>query len=103
MTSLRRAVPSSIAGQAVRYFTDFFSGVCLDLEKKYVESLDKKGVDVLSFKLSDGSEIYIRPSGTEPKIKAYILLEGKSDDSLKAQAERIEKDILSLVQQYSEV
>lgn len=103
MTSLRRAVPSSVAGQAVRYFTDFFSGVCLDLEKKYVESLDKKGVDVLSFKLSDGSEIYIRPSGTEPKIKAYILLEGKSDDSLKAQAERIEKDILSLVQQYSEV
>lgn len=36
--------------------------------------------DILAFKLEDGSWIYLRPSGTEPKIKFYLLLVSNSED-----------------------
>ncbi|MDO5133807.1 MAG: phospho-sugar mutase, partial [Eubacteriales bacterium] len=46
--------------------------------------------NVLSYVLDDGAKIMIRPSGTEPKIKAYYTTLGK--DLAAAQAE---KDALS--------
>ena len=34
------------------------------------------GADVLEYQLAGGSKLMIRPSGTEPKIKAYIFAYG---------------------------
>lgn len=34
--------------------------------------------DILRYCFNDGSIVYIRPSGTEPKLKAYIFAQGKS-------------------------
>ena len=36
-----------------------------------------KGSNVLYFELADGCTFIIRPSGTEPKIKIYILARGR--------------------------
>ena len=36
------------------------------------------GSNVLSYQLSDGAAIVVRPSGTEPKIKVYLLVTGSS-------------------------
>ena len=36
------------------------------------------GSNVLYFELKDGSSFIIRPSGTEPKIKVYLLIRGGS-------------------------
>ena len=33
--------------------------------------------NVLTYELEDGSSVIIRPSGTEPKIKAYYTTKGK--------------------------
>lgn len=47
-------------------------------KKDYLKREDNKELplsDVIKFTLSDRSEIFIRPSGTEPKIKAYISCE----------------------------
>jgi len=41
--------------------------------------------NVLSYELEDGTLISFRPSGTEPKIKAYIMTKGKTE------AEALEK------------
>ncbi len=35
--------------------------------------------DMLYYELADGSAVIIRPSGTEPKIKAYILIRGSNE------------------------
>ncbi|MBR6028606.1 MAG: phospho-sugar mutase [Clostridia bacterium] len=40
--------------------------------------------DVLSFALADGRKIIVRPSGTEPKLKAYLFASGA--DQAKAEA-----------------
>ena len=46
------------------------------------------GSNVLYFELSDGSSFIVRPSGTEPKIKIYLLVRGSSGEQC---AERIAK------------
>ena len=32
--------------------------------------------DVIEFRLSGGNKLLVRPSGTEPKIKAYLFAKG---------------------------
>ena len=38
--------------------------------------MELSGSNVLRFELADGTTILVRPSGTEPKIKVYILTKG---------------------------
>ena len=38
--------------------------------------MELKGSNVLKYKLSDGTDLVVRPSGTEPKVKVYILAQG---------------------------
>ncbi len=49
--------------------------------------------DVLKYSFNDGSTVYIRPSGTEPKLKAYIFASGKST----AEAESLCRQKIELV------
>ena len=37
------------------------------------------GSNVLFFELADGSSFIVRPSGTEPKIKIYLLVRGANE------------------------
>ena len=43
--------------------------------------------NVLSYETERGDHVIIRPSGTEPKIKIYVLTEGESRESAKARAD----------------
>ena len=49
--------------------------------------IELKGSNVLRFALSDGTVILVRPSGTEPKIKVYILTQGKDASERDARIE----------------
>ncbi|MCF0107539.1 MAG: phospho-sugar mutase [Bacilli bacterium] len=57
-----------------------------------VEPTNLPASDVVKFFLKDSETITIRPSGTEPKLKAYIF--AKSNDSLEAHKKRINDFIL---------
>ena len=45
---------------------------------------------MLYFELADGCSFIIRPSGTEPKIKVYILTRGKSREACEAAVKKYE-------------
>ena len=48
--------------------------------------------NVLAYTLTDGNKVIVRPSGTEPKIKAYITAIGTSEENAKQIAQKLLKD-----------
>ena len=76
MKSLRETPPSEIAGVKVATYKDYSDGTARDAASGEVTKIALSGSNVLRFELSDGTHIVVRPSGTEPKIKVYILTKG---------------------------
>lgn len=78
MDNLRSNPPTDIAGEDVVRVRDYLDGSIFVAGLGKVEKTPYKGSNVLFFELADGSSFIIRPSGTEPKIKIYILVRGIS-------------------------
>ncbi len=76
MANLRDNPPAEIAGVRVVARRDYKDGVETDAAGK-TSPIELKGSNVLRYALEDGTVILVRPSGTEPKIKVYILTQGK--------------------------
>ena len=77
MKDLRAEPPADIAGVAVTQRTDYSDGTITHCASGAVTASELKGSNVLRYALADGTVILVRPSGTEPKIKVYILTLGK--------------------------
>ena len=75
MHALRQVPPKEIAGYAVTRVTDY--------EKP--EQTGLPAANVLVYALEGGATVVIRPSGTEPKIKAYFTTLGKNLEEAQAQ------------------
>ncbi len=88
MSGLRADIPREIAGTAVGEITDYLDGTVTDIASGRTAKSELSGSDVLRYALADGTVILVRPSGTEPKIKVYVLARGESADE---RGERIEK------------
>ena len=76
MQSLRAQPPVEIGGVTVAQYKDYSDGTVRDAATGTVTPMPLSGSNVLRFELTDGSHIVVRPSGTEPKIKVYILTKG---------------------------
>lgn len=82
MAKLRQAPPAEIAGTAVLRQKDYQDGTERDTASGAVSPMALVGSNVLAYDLADETTIVVRPSGTEPKIKVYVLAKGKdSTDS----------------------
>ncbi len=74
MNGLRQNPPASFGGVAVSLVADYKTGKVL--ENGVESSTGMPSSNVLYYKLVNGDVIVARPSGTEPKIKFYYMLEG---------------------------
>ena len=88
MKSLRQNPPAVISGVAVARRKDYTDGSVVDCATGAVSEMELKGSNVLRYELADGTTILVRPSGTEPKIKAYILTQGKDATERDANIEK---------------
>ena len=88
MKRLRTAPPANIAGVDVVVRKDYQDGSAVDCATGNVGKMELSGSNVLRFELADGTTILVRPSGTEPKIKVYILTIG---DGAAARDENLRK------------
>ena len=76
-----------------------------DIEKDYVKNMisgeiTKTGLpksNVLYYELEDNSWCCVRPSGTEPKIKLYMGIKGKTDDDANEKLEKLKTAMLKIV------
>ena len=77
MARLRAQPPRTLGGKEVLRTRDYLSGEAFTAAGGK-ETLPMKGADMLYFDLAGGSAFIVRPSGTEPKIKCYLLVRGES-------------------------
>ena len=87
MQSLRDNAPKSIGGYKVTKVGDYKKGTILDTVTGEEVSTGQPSSDVLYYTVETEDKIIIRPSGTEPKIKIYILAH---DDNREALAKKCE-------------
>ena len=96
MSGLRTNGPKEIGGLKVVSVADYVASEETDTAtgKKTPITLPKS--DVLAFNLEEGASVIIRPSGTEPKIKAYYTAIGetradaeKTENALKADFKKV--------------
>jgi phosphoglucomutase len=88
MAGLREHPLTDIAGTPVVTRKDYADGTETDAATGAVSKMELSGSNVLKYRLADGTDLVVRPSGTEPKVKVYILAQGDSRPACDAKVER---------------
>ena len=88
MKNLRENPPADIGGVKVVTRKDYSNGSVVDCATGEASTMDLSGSNVLRFELADGTSVIVRPSGTEPKIKVYILTRGADAAACAANLEK---------------
>ena len=73
MEQLRQQPPAEWDGIPVESWVDYEPGRCYTGDS--VTELELQGSNVLEYRLATGEKLIVRPSGTEPKIKIYALMQ----------------------------
>ncbi len=86
MAGLRAQPPAQVAGRDVAEVVDYAEGVG-DLPK----------ANVVEFRLAGGGKLIVRPSGTEPKIKAYLFAKAPDQTGAEAMLDALEQSARELL------
>ncbi|MEE0846206.1 MAG: phospho-sugar mutase [Eggerthellaceae bacterium] len=86
MERLRTQPPAQAAGRAIAETVDYAQGVA-DLPK----------ANVVEFRLVGGGKLIVRPSGTEPKIKAYLFAKAPDQPGAVAMLDELEQTARELL------
>ncbi|RKI69874.1 phospho-sugar mutase [bacterium 1xD42-67] len=84
MAGLRAQPPVEISGVAVKEQKDYRDGSVVSVADGSRSSMELSGSNVLRYEMADGTSLIVRPSGTEPKVKVYILANGETKDAAEA-------------------
>ena len=79
MDGLRANPPAIIAGLAVESVVDYATGVS-----------GLPAANVVEFDLEGANKLIVRPSGTEPKVKAYLFAKGETREAAEALLAKLE-------------
>ena len=93
MDKLRTNPPKAFGDLKVLRFRDYKENKILDMETGAVTTTGLPNSNVLYFELPDNCWCCARPSGTEPKIKFYMGVKGKSLEDAKKQLEQLTEDV----------
>ena len=78
-----------LLGNKVKIIENYFNLTRTDLDRNYVDNITGLPVgDLIKFYFEDGTNISIRPSGTEPKCKFYIEVVGNNEEEVNALPEK---------------
>ncbi|AOT70054.1 phospho-sugar mutase [Geosporobacter ferrireducens] len=97
LNQLRENTPKSIGDKKVKLLRDYEYRKEYNLFENREEDLTLPQSDVLHFTMEDGSWFCVRPSGTEPKIKIYFSVVGKSLEDAKAQLQVFKYGVMDII------
>lgn len=100
LPAIRAHLPRMIAGHDVESVLDYSSGLTMPIVNAPREWTDQTlpKSNVLEMRLSGGSRVIIRPSGTEPKVKAYLFARGNTQSDAGRLLREIDRSIHSLLE-----
>ena len=96
MQSLRDNAPTVVGGKKVVSFSDYKAQVKKNADGTEEEIKLPKS-DVLLFVTECGDKIFVRPSGTEPKVKLYYLANDKTKEAVEEKIASYTKDMTALM------
>ena len=88
MASLREKPLDSLAGTEVTVRKDYLTGIKTDVKTGETEEMELRESNVLGYALADGTTVIVRPSGTEPKVKIYVLANGASQGACEEKVQK---------------
>ncbi len=80
MESFRNYSDKSICNDLITSIDDIKSGKSKNISTGDTTKIDLPSSNVLGFSFESGTKLFLRPSGTEPKIKFYIMVKEASGD-----------------------
>ncbi len=82
MAGLRAQHPTEVAGLAVEGVVDYAGGATMPVLGGSADDPAQTlpGANVFELQLAGGNKLIVRPSGTEPKIKAYVFAKGATPE-----------------------
>jgi phosphoglucomutase len=92
MNDLRQNPPKEIGGLQVTSIADYEKSGKKDLLTGKETPINLPKSDVLAFVLEQNANVVIRPSGTEPKIKAYYTTQAKTEEEAKVLEQKLSSD-----------
>lgn len=98
MDKLKGNAPKTIGGFKVLAVRDYNNSVRKDLITGEKSKLDLLKSNVVYFELDNDAWCCARPSGTEPKIKFYFGVKGKSQKEADELLEKVKTDLLGEIQ-----
>lgn len=98
MDRFRQNPPTQIAGIPVVVAEDYQNGTKHILSSNSDERIELPKSNVLKYFLDDGTWVCLRPSGTEPKIKFYFGVEGKSMQESENKLSKVIADFMSEIE-----
>lgn len=75
MSYFRENSTRPIASNTIKIFKDFKTSKQINFENNNELNIDMPKSNVLGFEFENGNILYLRPSGTEPKIKFYTMVQ----------------------------
>lgn len=90
MENLRTNRPEQIDNLKVIQFADYEKQVSIDLTTGTETAITLPKSNVLSFTLEQSAKVIIRPSGTEPKIKAYYTTTAATEAEAAAKKDELD-------------
>lgn len=98
MNVLRNDPPKKLGGYAVKSFRDYRTQLVTDLADGSQQPTGLPVSNVLYFDCEDGVWVCVRPSGTEPKIKLYFGIKGKSMADAEALLAKMETELAAVLE-----
>ncbi len=88
MNELRKKTVSILGGIDVLYTTDYKSGIIYYADGK-MGMTDMSKTNTVIYTLTDNQFVCVRPSGTEPKLKFYVLSKAATLEESQSKAEKL--------------
>ena len=97
LNTLRNETPAKIGNYQVKFARDYKLDTIKNMETGEVTTTGLPNSNVIYFDLSDDAWVCVRPSGTEPKVKFYYGVKGKTLEDANELSAELGKEVLAMI------